>query len=62
MKAGKKETTCLLGIAGKCSVKASVHAPVKGKKDESESVIKEKGKEKVPAGWRKEMCPCKSKS
>ena len=40
MKVGKKETTCLLGIAGKCSVKAVV--AVKGKKDESsepESVI-----------------------
>ena len=48
MKAGKKEATCLLGIAGKCSVKAYVHVPVKGKKDESpesESVIKDgKGK------------------
>ena len=48
MKAGKKETTCLLGKAGKCSVKAYVHVPVKGKKDESpepESVIKDgKGK------------------
>ena len=49
MKAGKKGTTCLLGIAGKCSVKASVHVPVKGKKDESpelESVIKD-GKGKI---------------
>ena len=48
MKAGKKEKTCLLGITGKCSVKASVHIPVKGKKDESPepaSVIREiKGK------------------
>ena len=48
MKARKKETTCLLGIAGKCSVKASVHVTVKGIKDESpepETVIKDgKGK------------------
>ena len=48
MKARKKETTCLLGIAGKCSVNASVHVPVKGKMDKSpepESVIKDgKGK------------------
>ena len=35
MKAGKEETTCLLGVAGKCSVKASVHVLVKGKKGES---------------------------
>ena len=35
MKAGKEETTCLLGVARKCSVKAFVHVPVKGKKDES---------------------------
>ena len=34
MKAGNKETTCLLGIAGKCSVKASVRVPVKGKNGE----------------------------
>ena len=43
MKAGKKETTCLLGMAGKCSVKDSVHIPVEGKKDESpepESLVK----------------------
>ena len=43
MKAGKKETTCLLEIAGKCSVKTYGHVPVKGKKDESpepDSVIK----------------------
>ena len=49
MKAGKKETTCLLGIAGKCSVKTHVHVPVKGKKEESpepESVIKD-GKGKI---------------
>ena len=48
MKAGKEETTCLLGVAGKCSVKASVHVPVNGKKDGSpalEPVIKDgKGK------------------
>ena len=48
MKPGKGETTCLLGIAGKCSVKASIHVPVKGKKNDSpepESVIKDgKGK------------------
>ena len=48
MKAGKEETTCLLEVAGKCSVKASVHVLVKGKKGESpeaESVIKDgKGK------------------
>ena len=48
MKAGKKETTCLLGIAGKCSVKAFIHVPAKRKKDESpeqELVIKDgKGK------------------
>ena len=43
MKAGKEETTCLLGVAG--SVKASVHVLVKGKKGESpapEPVIKGK--------------------
>ena len=48
MKAGKEETTCLLGVAGKCSVKVSVHLLVKGKKGQSparESVIKDgKGK------------------
>ena len=48
MKARKEETTCLLGVAGKCNVNASVHIPVKGKKDESsapEPVIKDgKGK------------------
>ena len=33
MKAGKEETTCLLGVAG--SVKASVHVLVKGEKGES---------------------------
>ena len=41
-------TICLLGVAGKCSVKASVHVLVKGKKGESpppESAIKDgKGK------------------
>ena len=49
MKAGKEETTCLLGVAGKCSVKASVHVLVKGKKRESpapESAIKD-GKVKI---------------
>ena len=30
MKAGKEETTCMLGVAGKCSVTASVHVLVKG--------------------------------
>ena len=43
MKAGKEETTCLLGVAG--SVKASGHVLVKGKKGESpapEPVIKGK--------------------
>ena len=43
MKAGKEETTCLLGVAG--SVKASVHVLVKGAKVESpapESAIKGK--------------------
>ena len=43
MKAGKEETTCLLGVAG--SVKASFHVLVKGEKVEfpaPESVIKEK--------------------
>ena len=35
MKTGKEETTCLLGVAGKCSVEASVQVLVKGKKDES---------------------------
>jgi len=48
MKAGKEDTTCLLGVAGKCSVKASVHVLVKGKKGESpapEPAIKDgKGK------------------
>ena len=33
MKAGKEETTCLMGVAG--SGKASVHVLVKGKKGES---------------------------
>ena len=33
MKAGKEETTCLLGVAG--TVKASVHVLVKGKKGKS---------------------------
>ena len=46
MKAGKEETTWLLGVAG--SVKASVHVLVKGKKGESpapETAIKDgKGK------------------
>ena len=44
MKAGKEETTCLMGIAG--SVKASDHVLVKGKKGGSpEPVIKDgKGK------------------
>ena len=41
-------TICLLGVAGKCSVKASVHVLVKGKKGESpapEPAIKDgKGK------------------
>ena len=44
MKAGKEETTCLLGVARKCSVKAFVHVPVKGKKYEylaPEPVIKD---------------------
>ena len=44
MKAGKEDTTYLLGVAGKCSVKASVHVVVKGKKGEStapEQVIKD---------------------
>ena len=43
MKAGKEETTCLMGVAG--SVKASFHVLVKGEKVESpvpESAIKEK--------------------
>ena len=43
MKAGKEETTCLLGVGGKGSVKASVQVPVKGMKYESpahELVIK----------------------
>ena len=38
MKTGKEETTCLLGVAGKCSVEASVHVPVNGKKDWSPGV------------------------
>ena len=33
MKAGKEETTCLMGVSG--SGKASVHVLVKGKKGES---------------------------
>ena len=44
MKTGKEETTCLLGVAGKCNVKAFVHVPVKGKIDGSpdqEPVIKD---------------------
>ena len=32
MKAGTEEITCLVGVAGKCSVKASAHVLVKGKK------------------------------
>ena len=35
LKAGKEEITCLLSVAGKCSVKASVNVLVKGKKNES---------------------------
>ena len=49
MKAGKEESTCLLGVAGKCSVKASIHVLVKGEKGESpapEPAIKD-GKEKI---------------
>ena len=44
MKAEKEETTCLLDVAGKGSVKASVQVPVKGIKDKSpvqEPVIKD---------------------
>ena len=53
MRAGKKETASLLGIAEKCIVKVSVHVPVKRNKDgslESESVIKD-DKEKESACW-----------
>ena len=42
--------TCLLGIAGKCTVKASVHVPVKGKKYESpapEPMIKDGNEERI---------------
>ena len=49
MKTGKEETTYLLGLTGKCSVKAFVHFPVKGKKDGSpaqEPVIKDGKKRK----------------
>ena len=49
MKTGKEETTYLLGLTGKCSVKAFVHVPVKGKKDGSpaqEPVIKDDKKRK----------------
>ena len=35
MKAGKEETTCLLDVAEKGSVKAFVQIPLKGIKDES---------------------------
>ena len=35
IKAGMVETTCLMGVARKCSDKSFVHVPVKGKKDES---------------------------
>ena len=44
MKAEPEETTCLLDVAGKCSVKTSVKVPVKGIKDKSavqEQVIKD---------------------
>ena len=48
MKAENEDKTCLLGGAGKCSVKASVRVLVKGKKVESpapEPAIKDgKGK------------------
>ena len=56
MKCRKEETTCLLDVAVKCSVKASVHVPVKGKKDKSpapEPVIKD--------GKREMSSSCKSK-
>ena len=49
VKTGKEETTCLLGVAGKFSVKASVHVPMKRKKDGSpaqEPVIKDGKKRK----------------
>ena len=35
MKAGKEETTCLLGVARNCSIMAFVHGPVKGKREKS---------------------------
>ena len=44
MKTVKKETTCILDVAGKCSVKTSVQVPVKRFKDKSpvqEPVIKD---------------------
>ena len=44
MKAEPEETTCLLDVAGKCSVKTSVKVPVKGITDKSavqEQVIKD---------------------
>ena len=54
MKAEKAETTCLLDVAGKGSVKTSVQLPVKGIKDKSPVIKDDKG-EKLPAGWRRAL-------
>ena len=57
MKAGKEETTCLLGVARKCSIKAFVHVLVKGMKDESpapEPLIKDGRGRKKYSCWMEE--------
>ena len=65
MKARKEDTTCLLGVAGKCSVKASVHVLVKGKKGESpapEPAIKDgKGKRSCLLGGEKRSVHAKAR-
>ena len=56
MKTGKKETRYLLGVTGKCNVKAFIHVSVKGMKDGSPAqkpVLKDGRKEKA-ACWMEE--------
>ena len=62
MKAEKKETTCLLDVAGKGSVKTSVQVPVKDITVHKPVIKGGKGKKKLPVGCRKEKCSCKRKS
>ena len=56
MKAEKEETTCLLDIAGKGSVKTSVQVPVKGITDRSpvHKPVKRVLGEKEAATWMEE--------